>query len=84
MQAIIATEPLAQLDYIELRDPTTFLPLTRLTAPAVLLIAAHIGPARLIDNFLLRADHTWDEGVTASTQTTTSLHATDGERIELQ
>lgn len=59
---IINTEPLARLDYAEMRDPATFLPLETLQAPALLLIAATIGPARLIDNFVLHADGTWDIG----------------------
>ena len=62
MQAIIATEPRARLDYAEVRDPTTFLPLETLQAPALLLIAATIDTTRLIDNFLLRADGTWESG----------------------
>jgi pantoate--beta-alanine ligase len=59
---IVTTEPLARLDYAEVRDPATFLPLETLRAPALLLIAASIGPARLIDNFILHADGTWDTG----------------------
>ena len=34
-----------------------------LRAPALLLVAAKVGPARLIDNFLLRADGSWDTGI---------------------
>jgi len=62
MSDIVTTEPLARLDYAEVRDPVTFLPLETLRAPALLLIAATIGPARLIDNFVLHADGTWDTG----------------------
>jgi pantoate--beta-alanine ligase len=62
MRAIIASEPGARLDYIEVRDPATFLPLETLQAPALLLIAATIEATRLIDNILLRADGTWDNG----------------------
>ena len=62
MREMVAREPLASLDYAEVRDPTTFLPLETLQAPALLLIAASIGPTRLIDNFLLRADGTWETG----------------------
>lgn len=63
MQKMIASEPGASLDYVEVRDPYTFLSLETLRAPALLLIAASIGATRLIDNFLLRADGTWDTGV---------------------
>jgi pantoate--beta-alanine ligase len=63
---IVTTEPLARLDYAEVRHPATFLPLETLQAPALLLIAASVGPARLIDNFVLRTDGTWDTGWTRS------------------
>ncbi len=66
MRAVVATEPLAQLDYAEVRDPSSFLRQEMLQAPAVLVIAARVGPARLIDNFLLRADGSWDTGVLVS------------------
>lgn len=57
------SEPRAHLDYAEIRDPRSFLAQESLDAPALLLIAAKIGPARLIDNFLLREDGTWDAGI---------------------
>jgi pantoate--beta-alanine ligase len=66
MTDIVQTEPYAHLDYAEIRDPESFVPLEVLRAPALLLIAARVGPARLIDNFLLRADGTWDIGVLAN------------------
>jgi pantoate--beta-alanine ligase len=59
---IVATEPLVRLDYAEVRDPATFQPLETLHAPALLLIAASIGSVRLIDNFVLHTDGTWDTG----------------------
>ena len=63
MQEIVASEPRATLDYVEVRDPGTFLPLERLQAPALLLVAATVGATRLIDNFLLRADGAWETGM---------------------
>lgn len=63
MARVVAAEPRAQLDYADVCDPETFAPLTELRAPALLAIAAKVGPARLIDNFLLRADGTWEKGV---------------------
>jgi pantoate--beta-alanine ligase len=65
MTETVQAEPLAHLDYAQIRDPESFLPKETLTAPALLLIAARVGPARLIDNFLLRADGSWDTGVLA-------------------
>ncbi len=64
MQDTVAGEPRARLDYAEVRDPVTFLPLNTLRSPALLLIAATLGNTRLIDNFLLRADGTWETGKT--------------------
>jgi pantoate--beta-alanine ligase len=63
MAAVVAAEPRATLDYADVCDPTTFEPLTSPRTPATLLIAARVGPARLIDNFLVRADGSWDRGV---------------------
>lgn len=63
MCEVIAQEPMIRLDYAEVRDAINFLPLETLQPPALLLIAAHVGNTRLIDNFLVRADGTWDEGV---------------------
>lgn len=62
MQRVVAREPEARLDYAEVRDPNTFLPLETLQAPALLLIAVSLGSTRLIDNFLLQADGTWNIG----------------------
>ncbi len=62
MTSTLATEPAATLDYADVRDPATFLPLEDLHAPALLLLAVTVGTTRLIDNFLLRADGTWDTG----------------------
>ena len=66
MTAVVAAEPRANLDYADVCDPDTFAPLTELRAPALLAIAAKVGPARLIDNFLLHADGSWDTGITVS------------------
>lgn len=63
MTATIATEPQARLDYAEVRDPRTFLPLETPQAPALLLLAVLFGSTRLIDNFWLLADGTWDMGL---------------------
>ncbi|HEY7781848.1 MAG TPA: pantoate--beta-alanine ligase [Ktedonobacterales bacterium] len=62
MRAVVAAEPRATLDYADVCDPDTFAPLAELRTPALLAIAARVGPARLIDNYLLRADGTWEVG----------------------
>jgi pantoate--beta-alanine ligase len=65
MLTVIATEPRARLEYADVCDPDTFAPLEILRPLALLAVSARIGPARLIDNFLLRADGTWETGVVA-------------------
>lgn len=62
MTEVVAYEPLARLDYADLRDPATFLPLARLQSPAVLLLALSIGSTRLIDNFVCYPSGVWDTG----------------------
>ncbi len=63
MAEVVARESRASLDYADVCDPSTFEPLQTVRAPAALPIAARVGPARLIDNFLLRRDGTWDTGI---------------------
>jgi pantothenate synthetase len=66
MREEVAADPRAMLDYADVCDPDTFAPLTALGAPALLAVAARVGPARLIDNYLLRPDGTWDTGAPAA------------------
>ena len=40
-------------EYLAVVDPETFAPLTTLEGPALVAVAAHVGPVRLIDNVLL-------------------------------
>jgi len=68
MRKIMATEPRAQPEYADVCDPDTFAPLENVRAPALLAISARVGPARLIDNFLLRADGTWETGAVMASQ----------------
>ena len=65
MVASMANEPLATLEYAEVCDPDTFAPLTTPYTSALLAVAARVGPACLIDNYLLRSDDVWDVGVIA-------------------
>jgi pantoate--beta-alanine ligase len=47
---------LAQLkdpEYLAIVDPLTFSPLTTIAAPALVAVAARVGPVRLIDNLVL-------------------------------
>lgn len=53
VRAAIEAEPLARLQYAELRDAETLVTLSHLDRPAVLAVAAFVGKARLIDNVLL-------------------------------
>jgi pantoate--beta-alanine ligase len=62
MQRVIEGEPRAALDYADVCHPETFVPLDAPRAPALLAVAARVGPARLIDNYLLRPDGIWDVG----------------------
>jgi pantoate--beta-alanine ligase len=40
-------------EYLAVVDPVSFTPLTTLAGPALVAVAAHVGPVRLIDNVLL-------------------------------
>ena len=53
MKKIFATEPRAQLEYAEIVDGETLAPLKRLEPGSVALVAARVGPTRLIDNTIL-------------------------------
>jgi pantoate--beta-alanine ligase len=50
MRAVVAEEPLAQLDYVEVADPVTLEPLARVDEGTRLFGAVRIGTTRLIDN----------------------------------
>lgn len=49
-RAVMAAEPRCAPEYAEVVHPDTFEPLSRLEGPALLCVAARVGPARLIDN----------------------------------
>ena len=49
-RAVIEAEPRCALEYAAVVDPGTFAPLASLEGPALLAVAARVGPARLIDN----------------------------------
>ncbi|MEN3002457.1 MAG: pantoate--beta-alanine ligase [Armatimonadota bacterium] len=50
---ILAHEPLAQIDYVELVDAETLEPVSRIERPTLLALAVYFGKARLIDNTVL-------------------------------
>lgn len=53
MRAIVAAEPLARLQYAACADIHSLQELQHIEDNAILLIAAHVGATRLIDNMLL-------------------------------
>jgi pantoate--beta-alanine ligase len=56
MQATLATELLADVDYVSVADATTLAELDRIDGPALLSLAVRFGTTRLIDNELLEPD----------------------------
>jgi pantoate--beta-alanine ligase len=50
MRAVVARQPLAALDYVDVADPTTLSPLRRVDLTARLFGAVRFGTTRLIDN----------------------------------
>jgi pantoate--beta-alanine ligase len=50
---MLAREPLARIDYVELVDAETLEPVARIERPTLLALAVYFGNARLIDNTLL-------------------------------
>ncbi len=53
VRSVVATEPLAALEYVSLADDATLAELDRVDGPALLSIAARLGSTRLIDNLVL-------------------------------
>jgi pantoate--beta-alanine ligase len=49
----VEKEPLAEVQYVEVRDAATLEPVERLDRPVVLAVAAVVGGTRLIDNLVL-------------------------------
>lgn len=54
LQDFIGHTPLARIDYIEIVDSKTLIPLVRIEKEALLLLAVYIGKTRLIDNTILK------------------------------
>ena len=53
MRDVLATEPLAEVDYVSCADGLTLAELERVTGPALLSLAVRFGSTRLIDNEIL-------------------------------
>jgi pantoate--beta-alanine ligase len=58
MQKIFSAEPRAALDYAEIVDADTFEPVTRISRPCYVLLAAFLGKTRLIDNLYIEPSST--------------------------
>lgn len=54
MRSVLTVHPKITVDYVSLSDPDTLIELTEPQAEMVALIAARVGPTRLIDNRVLR------------------------------
>jgi pantothenate synthetase len=52
---VVAEEPGAKLDYLEIVDPETLEPVPDLKKGALVAVAAWVGSTRLIDNIILGA-----------------------------
>ncbi len=57
MIAVVAEQPRARLDYVAVVDPDTLETPSQLGTETRLLIAAHLGETRLIDNCSVRMEH---------------------------
>jgi pantoate--beta-alanine ligase len=53
MMRVMKSEPSARIEYVEVVDPDTLLPIEDVSGGALLAIAAQVGETRLIDNVLL-------------------------------
>jgi pantoate--beta-alanine ligase len=53
IQSVLSAQPLAAMDYVEVVDAETFEPVTRISRPSYILLAAFLGKTRLIDNLYI-------------------------------
>jgi pantoate--beta-alanine ligase len=54
-RAVVEAQPLAELEYLDLRDAVSLEEVSEVSAPALLALAATFGHTRLIDNIVLSA-----------------------------
>ena len=57
MLLVLNAQPTASIDYISIADANTLQELTTIDRPALISLAVHIGPVRLIDNVILRPNN---------------------------
>ena len=50
---VLEQEKILMIEYVEIADPDSLVFLSRVDRKAVLLVAARLGPIRLIDNFFV-------------------------------
>jgi pantoate--beta-alanine ligase len=50
IREIVATEPMVELEYVEVRDAVSIAPIARVDGDVLVALAAHLGGTRLIDN----------------------------------
>jgi pantoate--beta-alanine ligase len=53
VKSVLEAHPLVSIDYAEIRDAETLLPVERVERRAVVALAVRVGKARLIDNTVL-------------------------------
>jgi pantoate--beta-alanine ligase len=53
MKALIKSEPLAEIEYIEVVEPRTLQGIEKIEKPVVICLAVKIGETRLIDNLVV-------------------------------
>ena len=53
MQQVFRTQPTVRIDYLEVVDPATLLPVENTRLGTLVAVAAYVGATRLIDNLLL-------------------------------
>jgi len=58
MRAVFNSEPLARLDYAEVVAADDFEPVLRVSRTSYVLVAAHLGKTRLLDNMLVEISET--------------------------
>jgi hypothetical protein len=78
MQRLCANEPRAQLEYAAIVDPITLQPVIKASTGVVVMVAARVGSARLIDNLVLGPPGAKPEmllQLALTTRATASTHA---------